>query len=106
MFHKRIILDGDSDSAAIIAALRQRCAATGLPSHKTEAVIAEVRGPLNALIRSGRVVTSVGGQFRASRQVRTDSAAITLDARFGVSPGLFTRLRKALWGRRENGTLP
>ncbi len=97
MFRKTIILDGSSETTSILAALRERCATAGVSPDETESVIAEVRGPLDALIQAGRGVSAASGQFRASRQIVTDSAAITLDARFGVPPGLFTRLRRALW---------
>jgi hypothetical protein len=96
MFRKRIILDGHSDATAILATLREQCEAAGMSPEAVETVISEVRGPLDILIQSGRGVALSNGQFRASRQIVTESAAITLDARFGVPPSLFARLRKWL----------
>lgn len=96
MFHKRIILDGRSDADAVLAALQGQCAGAGLSPDQTEAVLREVRGPLDTLIRSGRDVEAARGQFRATRRLVTDVAAVTLDARFGMPPGLLDRLLKVL----------
>ncbi len=96
MFRKRIELDSASDSRTILGRLRDQCTAAGLSALETDKVIAEVSGPLAALIKNGQAVTSVNGRFCASRQIVTESAVVSLDARFGVPPGLFRRIAKAI----------
>jgi hypothetical protein len=96
MLRKRITLDSDSDAAKILAKLRDDCDAAGLSPKLAVELAGVVSGPLETMIQSGKAVAASGGQFRASREIKTDTAAITLDARFGVPAGLFALLRKAL----------
>jgi len=96
MYHKRIILDGDSDAAVILAQTGAECRAAGLSPQDTEIVISELKDPLRTLIQSGSAVASSGGRFLADRKVETDAAIITLVARYGVPCGLFARLWNAL----------
>jgi hypothetical protein len=99
MFRKKITLNVDSDATAILAKLRDECGAAGLSPKQADELTAIVSGPLETMIQSGRAVASSSGQFRASREINTDAAAIKLDACFGVPPGLLARLRRALTGR-------
>lgn len=98
MLRKRFTLDTDSDATAILAKLRDAIAKAGLTPQQTDELAALVSGPLETMIESGRAVASSGGQFTASREIKTDNAAITLVAQFGVRRGLFARLRKAISG--------
>jgi hypothetical protein len=99
MFCKRITLDADSDAQTILAQLRDECRAAGLFPNQADELATMVSGPLETMIQSGRAVASSSGQFRASREIKTDSATIMLDACFGVPTGLFARLRRAITGR-------
>jgi hypothetical protein len=96
MYRKQIILHADSDPLAILSQLEEGCRAAGLSPRETETIISQVRPPLEVLIQSGSVVASSGGQFRADRTVKTGPAVITLVARYGVPPGLLSRLWKVL----------
>jgi hypothetical protein len=99
MFRKKITLNVDSEATTILAKLRDECRAAGLSPQQADDLAAIVSGPIQTMIQSGRAVASSRGQFRASREIKTDAATITLDACFGVPPGLLARLRKALTGR-------
>ena len=99
MFRKKIRLGANSEATTIIAQLRDECGAAGLSTLQTDEVAAVVRGPLETMIQSGQAVASSNGQFRASREIKTDVATIALDACFGVPTGIFARVRRVLTGR-------
>ncbi len=96
MYRKQIIVDADSDTTAILAQLEDGCRAAGLSAQDMETVVSQVRPTLEVLIQSGSAVASTGGQFRAERTVNAGAAVITLNARYGVHPGLLARLWKVL----------
>jgi hypothetical protein len=96
MFRKKIILNDDSDATTILAHLREESGLAGLSSKETDDLAAIVSGPLETMIKSGRAVVSSKGQFRASREIKTDAAVVKLDACFGVPPGFLARLRRLL----------
>ncbi len=99
MLRKRFSLNLNTDAAIVLSNLRNACNAAGFSSQQTEDLVAQVSGPLESMIQNGHAVASASGQFRATREIKTDIAAITLDARFGIPEGFFNRLWKAFtWG--------
>jgi hypothetical protein len=100
MFRKRIILDGSSDPPTVLDRLQRECKAAGLSDEDVDGVVSAIREPFQTMIGNGRAVASTGGQFRAIREVVTDTVAITLDARFGAPVGFVLRLCRA-FGRRR-----
>jgi hypothetical protein len=99
MYHARFVLDQDGTVPAVLSKLDAGCRAAGLSSTDTEMAVSRARDVLKALVESGKAVASAGGQFRASREIVTDQAAIDVVVTFETSPGLLSRIWKALSGR-------
>jgi hypothetical protein len=98
MYRKRIILDRTSDATTILSQVQAECGAAGLSLQDVETVVSSLRGPIETLIDSGNAVASSGGQFRADRRITTDTADVTIGARYGAPLGVFARLCRALTG--------
>ncbi len=96
MYRKQVILDADTDGATVLAQVAAECRSAGLSVQETAIVLSDVQDPLQGMIQSGRAVAAAGGQYQADREIGTEAAVITLMARYGMRPGLLTRLWSAL----------
>lgn len=91
MLRRTIVLNAETQTESVLTNLRRDCTTQHLEADQADVVVSVVEDAMEKLLQRGREVATVGGQFRATRELRGETYSIKLKAQFGGAEEGFIR---------------